>query len=167
MIPHFPVHFEAHTGPAKLNLKFHFSSAWRGTDNPKTSPQSDHMATTSGSSCHRWDVRNRWLRYCFTLGFTLSILAPVKSTLAYVLAPWITGKPVHLKKKKVRGEKTRSQRKKKVIFWRKSLNNLTWNAFRGLSESWIFHPNALVFSYESGSARALSKVLWLLRQVDC
>lgn len=95
-----------HTGPAKWDLKFHFSLARRGADNPKTSPQSGRTPTAAGSSSsHRWDVGNRWLRYCFTLGFTLSILAPLKSTLAYVLAPWITGKPVRLKKKKKFPEK--------------------------------------------------------------
>lgn len=52
MLPHFPLHFDVHTGPANLNLKFHFSSAWGGTDNPKTSPQSDRMVLGTAA----WDI---------------------------------------------------------------------------------------------------------------
>lgn len=66
---------------------------------PKTSPQPDRTATTLDSPVQRWDVVNQWFRYYFTLGFTLSTLAPMRSTLApCMFAPWIAGTLFQIKK---------------------------------------------------------------------
>lgn len=78
-LPRFPLHFQSHTSQAKAEPQFPLRpNLTKNRQPPETSPQRDRAATTCGSPSHRWDVMNHWLRYCFTLGLTLSILAPWK-----------------------------------------------------------------------------------------
>lgn len=102
--------------------------------NHKTSPQPDQAAALAGTLSHRWDLINYRLKYCFTLGFSLSMLAAHVSTLASALAPWITGQTFQFENK--------FQTEKRGLFW---LNlHIIW---RGMFLEvwvtvWFFHPNA-------------------------